>query len=604
MFNSDKKINIAIIGVGPRGAKVCEEIFKYARGLPSYHFQVLLFDPNKLGEGCHHSSQSKSLLMNTPASQLYSFESTCNTVDNKKNFDEWLAAKTDIKTQRARNSATSDYYPRYLFGEYLSDSFTSLLENCPKNLDWLHIPEAVIDIENLNKESWKLSTFNQKYEDIDYVHITTGHGTLYPNQKSKILDSSNTFIECTYPITSHLKNISAKQTIALEGLGLTSFDIVAELTEQRGGQFLTKDNGLLTYLPSGQEPRIIAFSRTGLPLRAKPKGQNNTKSISPPCFLTPFKIKSLISKAPLDFEKDVLPLIQLEMKHIYYKTLLKESYIQQEGSSYDEMENYISNLDKSINNDQRFSFDRMCRPLSKSEQGTHDNYSESLINHLKTDFFEAELGFDNSPVKAAENLLRDLREAFSQLIDFKKLAGSSHSWLYQSFLPQMKQLSIGPPRIRIAQWLALIDAGILKINLGPGTTCTYKGDKWQVTSRNWPEKKEKADIFIRSRIPIFQIESNNLIGKMITKGYATPFNNEGFKSGGIEVSPCFKIINHQGTETNSLWATGVLTEGARFYTFSLPSPGKSSRFTQDAHIAVESMFSHITQSTKLVKEAR
>lgn len=575
-----KLINIAIIGVGPRGAKLCERIFDHCQHLPSYSFHIFLFEPNNLGEGCHYSAQSKSLLMNTPASQLSIFESSYT-----KKFDEWVKSKK-YNNERVSDTNNSEYYPRYIFGEYLSESFSALLKNSPKNVYLRHIKEAVIDIEKLSDDLWELSTSKKKYSKINYVHLTTGHGIQYSKETSKTHTLHHKLINCTYPIKPNIENICKDRVIAVEGLGLTSFDIIAELTEQRGGRFVTSDDNILKYIPSGKEPKIIAFSRSGLPLRAKPKTIDINNEPYSPKFLTSEKIKKLSVANSIDFEADVLPLIELEMNYIYSSVLLKNS----------------SFSDKNSNNS--FKFKDFSQPLSEHEKGSHQDYTKSLINHLRSDYLEADKGINQSPIKATENLLRDLREIISQLIDFKKLSGSSHSWLYQHFLPQMKQLSIGPPRIRIAQWLALIDAGILKIDLGPGATCLPKKDKWEITSRNWPDQKVTADFFIKGRIPTIQFESNALVRKMIKNGYATPFNNNGFKSGGIEVSRDFKILSNEGIENSTLWATGVLTEGARFYTFSLPNPGRPSRFNEDAETAVKSMFYHILKSIKITQETK
>lgn len=603
MFTNERKITVGIVGIGPRGAAIFEQIAKRAHKFPTYFFQIFLFEPQNLGEGCHRSDQSEAFLMNTSASQLALLGSSSDLKEHELNFQSWLANNVCLNTQNSNNTAISHgYYPRALFGKYLSDSFNSLLRNCPNNLHWTHVSKPVIDIEYSTDTLWSLSTAEKSYADIDFVHITTGHGTPranHPRPSNKL----PSLIECSYPISTTLKKISATHTVALEGMGLTSFDIVAELTEQRGGRFIPKGNGLLQYLPSGKEPFIVAFSRSGLPLRAKPKGQDNPRQKVQPAFLTDSTINNLLCRAPLDFEKDVLPLIKLEMKHIYYKTLLKNNYKYEAVMSFNSLSSYLSLLDKSLPYGQRFSFDKMCSPLSQAEKSTYKNYSESLLSHLEDDFLQAELGTCNSPAKAAENLLRDLRDVFSQLIDFKNISGTSHQWLYQFFLPKMKQLSIGPPRVRIAQWLALMEAGVLKIDLGPNITCEKTQDGWKLQSRICKRQVVQADTLIQARLPIVDSDKTNLVNRMFEKGYAVPFDNDGFKTGGIEVSKSFNVINHENVEINTLWATGVLTEGARFYTFSLPSPGQSSRFTQDAHTAVESMFSQLIKSSQLTREA-
>ncbi|WP_278255872.1 hypothetical protein [Nocardioides convexus] len=54
----------------------------------------------------------------------------------------------------------------------------------------------------------------------------------------------------------------------MRGLGLTFYDSLALLTEGRGGRYVD-DGTALRYLPSGNEPLIVAGSRSGVPLRAR-----------------------------------------------------------------------------------------------------------------------------------------------------------------------------------------------------------------------------------------------------------------------------------------------------------------------------------------------
>lgn len=86
------------------------------------------------------------------------------------------------------------------------------------------------------------------------------------------------------------------------------------LTLGRGGVF-ARVEGRLTYFPSGQEPTIWLYARSGLPFHARPAcppGRAPHKLVS----LTYAKIDRLRA-APLDgrldFKENILPLLKLEM---------------------------------------------------------------------------------------------------------------------------------------------------------------------------------------------------------------------------------------------------------------------------------------------------
>ena len=50
--------------------------------------------------------------------------------------------------------------------------------------------------------------------------------------------------------------ISPQAVVAIQGLGLTGHDVIAELTVGRGGRF-AETGSRLRYLPSGREPRLL-----------------------------------------------------------------------------------------------------------------------------------------------------------------------------------------------------------------------------------------------------------------------------------------------------------------------------------------------------------
>lgn len=54
----------------------------------------------------------------------------------------------------------------------------------------------------------------------------------------------------------------------LRGLGLNFFDYMALLTTGHGGTFV-RSGSLLVYRPSGNEPRLYAGSRRGIPYHAR-----------------------------------------------------------------------------------------------------------------------------------------------------------------------------------------------------------------------------------------------------------------------------------------------------------------------------------------------
>lgn len=108
------------------------------------------------------------------------------------------------------------------------------------------------------------------------------------------------------------------------GLGLTFFDVLAELTIGRGGRFV-EHGGRTEYLPSGREPHLVAGSRSGLVMLARGRNQKAPTYRYSPKFVTEDAIvrarrgaQRVTGSAQLDFVRDVLSLLRLEVEHVYY----------------------------------------------------------------------------------------------------------------------------------------------------------------------------------------------------------------------------------------------------------------------------------------------
>ncbi|MFL6676765.1 MAG: FAD/NAD(P)-binding protein, partial [Burkholderiaceae bacterium] len=94
-----KKSRIGIIGVGSRGLTLLERIVAQERQRPSGRIEILLFDPNAPGPGCHDPAQSELHLVNTVAGQLTVFADAsvvdAGPVVEGPSFHQWLNQQND-----------------------------------------------------------------------------------------------------------------------------------------------------------------------------------------------------------------------------------------------------------------------------------------------------------------------------------------------------------------------------------------------------------------------------------------------------------------------------------------------------------------------------
>jgi hypothetical protein len=183
-------------------------------------------------------------------------------------------------------------------------------------------------------------------------------------------------------------------------------------------------------------------------------------------------------------------------------------------------------------------------------------------------------------------------------IDFAGLTEQSHRWVLSEFLPIMNRLAVGPPKERIAQWLALMDAGVVRADFGPGARSVYDEDAGCfVIHSHWSGASEQANVLVRARasLPGPLEDKSPLMRKMVKHGIVKPFMNGSYHPGGITVDRNMNVVGADGGVQDSLWALGTLVEGCKFYTFVLPRPGANSTSMVDAGRAVGRMMDAILQ---------
>ena len=107
----------------------------------------------------------------------------------------------------------------------------------------------------------------------------------------------------------------------VRGLGLAFVDLVVLLYEGRGGRF-AKDGEGLRYVPSGQEPYLVAGSPRGAPYHAKTHYQLRAGRPPLPRFFGPSQVDPLLaSGGPVDMATQVWPLMAKEIAWGWYHEL-------------------------------------------------------------------------------------------------------------------------------------------------------------------------------------------------------------------------------------------------------------------------------------------
>lgn len=613
-----KTTHITIVGMGPRGLSILERMVELLSDSPTLlDIKVDIIEPNECGQGSHPSHQPDHLLTNTVASQVSIFAQD-SVVAGKDGISltQWarLAGYRmfgnryfPVKNDAGDEISDHDHLPRNLLGEYLTWAFDRIVRFLPKNVRIEHHRRRVVDLIELKNGGFTVCLDNGFQYHADYVFIATGHGNRAPTQSDLTFDAFATsagtknprldFYVSPYPIHC-LGTIPAEATVAVQGLGLTAYDVVSALTTGRGGQFV-EENGKFVYQRTGREPKILLFSRNCLPFAARGVNQKGIAGQRQARFFTVDAVKALQARAvarngshQLDFVEEVLPLIETEMAYTYRAA--------QSGSEPD-----VASFQPT--KDERDAVSKLLNPLKDETFSSFASFKQFYLTLIETDLAEANKGNLTSPVKAATDVLRDMREALRTAVEFAGLTPSSHQVYVEDFIATANRISFGPPRRRNAELLALIDAGVLDISGGPGNQVVTDADRGQfciVNQLGDEQVRHFADVLVIARLDAYspETDSSTLTRNLVRRGIVRPHLNGHYHPGGLDINQGMQVIGGNGKPHENLWAIGFPVEGPHFYTHALPRPLMKARFTQDAHRCVAQLLISLRERQRPARE--
>jgi len=250
---------IAIVGGGPRGLFALDCLAGMAAQTPDRNFVVTLYEPHPaLGAGpVYAPDQPDYLLMNFSAAMIDAWDRSFAANAHRPSLLAWLA---DTYPAQADPHA---YLPRARVGEYLVACFKRLRASLPANVS-LQIERAFVTRINREGNRWQVG-HGRRSACFDEVLIVTGHQRWQQADDARPLS--------VYP-PQRLADAQERLAGSLRcrGFGLTFIDAALSLTVGRGGRFEDAGHGQLAYRASGREPACIRpMSRSGRPMLAKPE---------------------------------------------------------------------------------------------------------------------------------------------------------------------------------------------------------------------------------------------------------------------------------------------------------------------------------------------
>nr|WP_254408580.1 FAD/NAD(P)-binding protein [Streptomyces sp. AC495_CC817] len=616
-------IGIALVGAGPRGTSVLERLCASAPELlrPGTRLTVHVVDPAPPGPGqVWRTDQSPHLLMNTVASQVTLF--TDDSVDcsgpirRGPSLYEWASRGAgEPGGLRPGELGPDDYPTRAQYGRYLEWVFAEVVRGAPPGIRVeVHGTRAVrLDETPDGGQRLTLAT-GRALTGLAAVVLTQGHLPTRPDRTERDLAEYAArhglrHFPPANPADLDLSSVAPGEPVLLRGLGLNFFDHMALLTTGRGGRFVydpaTKG---LRYEPSGREPRLYAGSRRGVPYQARGDNAKGPYGRHSPLVLTPeviaaFRKRADSGEAP-DFLTEIWPLVAKEVETVYYETLrggpaygpLPVPCCDLLGGAAPFRDRFLAAPHRSpqeaavldefgIAEADRWSWERVSRPYAGREFTSPADWRGWLLEYLREDAAEAALGNVEGPVKAALDVLRDLRNELRLIVDHGGLAGASRrEHLDRWYTPLNAFLSIGPPRSRIEEMSALIEAGILTV-LGPRLEVCPQDGAWRAHSPDVPGSAVRVTTVVEARLPEPDLRrtADELLAGLLATGACRPHRVDGYETGGLDVTPRpYNLIDRQNMVHTKRFAFGVPTEGVHWVTAAGARPGVDSVTLSDA----------------------
>ncbi|MFI1200430.1 FAD/NAD(P)-binding protein [Streptomyces sp. NPDC020883] len=620
---------IAVIGAGPRGLAVLERLCANERRRPS-HPQVLVHvvDPAPPGAGAvWRTDQSRHLLANTVASQITVYSDAASRIDGPiepgPSLYEWAVSLAvprprggpyDAATMAEARSLEPNSYPtRALCGRYFADCFRRVVDGAPAHVEIRVHPSravAMADTHGYPGGPQGIRLVNgTRLNRLDAVVLAQGHLPTRPTPQEERTASLSRINHLTYlppanPADADLDGIPAGEPVLLRGLGLCFFDYLALFTLGRGGRF-DRVADELVYRPSGKEPVLYASSRRGVPFHSRGENEKGAHGRHLPRLLTVDRIVGLRSRAGgraplLSFRKDMWPLIAREVETVYYETLLSRSQRANERGEF--AERYLACAGSAecdavldeyrIPTADRWDWNLLAHAAQEQKFDDRDGFRAWLLRRLHDDVRHAREGNVSGPLKAALDVLRDLRNEVRLAADHGGLDGVSHrDELERWYTPLNAFLSIGPPPRRVEEMIALIRAGVLELT-GPDTRIRIDacGRSFVADSDTVPGPTVRAHVLIEARLPEPDLRrtADPLLRHLLNTEACAPYriataDGGAYETGGLAVSERpYRLIDAHGRVHPRRFAYGVPTESVHWVTAAGIRPGVDSVTIADA----------------------
>lgn len=507
------------------------------------------------------------------------------------------------------------------------------------------------------------------------VVLAVGHIPSAPTEERARLAayaqrSGGIYIPQSLPAEAPLTEVPPHARVIIRGMGLNYFDVQTLLTIERGGRFDavgSSDAGAVRYTASGKEPVLFLGSRRGIPYRSKPISDDHPRSSWPLRYFTKDNVALLAGLDDLDgdrlaaarFNDQLWPLILADLRFAYYRTLARttpeafsddpgrlreaiaeavsrhltrrtwqETHPDSESASESSRQGRVTReafawaeIEEELVPDpaHRMSLHDLLDPLDGLEfptrqPGAPDSLHDWMLDFLRTDLRDSLAGPEASPVKALFMVLWQARLLLKELIaaghiDPVSVDMEIRGW-FENFV---SGICDGPPPRRIAELIALADAGIVRF-IGPDM---HIGENPAAESAAVPDAEGTEDplpqifavtsarvegtitgsvvIDVASPTNSLALAADVLIHGMVDRGQLTPARltlddgREKRLSGLAVTARPFRTIDEEGAEHPRRFALSIQLSAVQWGLAIAANPESDAATLADSHAAAEAI---------------
>ena len=461
------------------------------------HIDVV--DPYPAGPGhVWQPGQSRLYLMNTQ-----SFYPTLIPEDPQlaaplagTTFDRWrecqrqdpLPTLTDDERAELAVLGAGDFPSRALYGRYLRSTLEELLAVLPHGTSVDFHETAATAVRPAEDGRFDVELADGAPLTADSVVFALGHLDARLNPEQRQLQAAAAELGLRYfppaaPADVDWSAVPPREPVLVRGMGLNFFDVMGQLTEGRGGKFVEAGD-VLEYVPSGQEPLIIAASRRGAPYRAKAALEGYYPASVTLKYFTRAAMQRFEATGIIPaFDHDLWPLLHRDALWAYYSTLVRS-----EPGALADSTAFLKELDEAmhphahttvkweeavravveshVREEDRIDLLSLAAPLAGRSFSSRAELDAAVMDYLLDDARRSARGEDD-PVKMAIGALHHGRAVLKSVVADGGI--TDESWVaglrgwFESFV---EGLASGPPALRAEQLAALAQAGVVSF-VGP-----------------------------------------------------------------------------------------------------------------------------------------